>query len=1249
MEARGSLATQSAPIAFGPYRVVNKIGQGGMGLVYEAVHVASGAHVAVKTVRAVKSRALAGLRAEILALKEIHHPGVVRILDEGLKEGLPWYAMELLTGKTLARLNQETWGAKLGILPETVSTLLASDPTVGSPSRTQDAFLDAYPDIDSLPVLEGAALKSVLHLYFRLCQPLGHIHGRGLIHRDLKPTNVFVRPDGLPVLMDFGLVSRTASGLEIGARILGSAPYVSPEAIRGGYVDGRADLYSLGCMLYESLTGRLPFSGDSPAEIVEKHLNDAADPPSRRARGIPRALDDLVLRLLAKRPRDRIGYADELAAALGALGAEEFGKEAASGLAAHHPYRPEMVGREAVIEDLRAARRRAERGEGSITLVGGESGIGKTFLAEEVGRLALRERFFVVRGACTPVTTRPAGHDLRAGPLHPFRPFLQGVADRCREGGDAATERILGPRVALLRHYEPALAALPGAADVPELPVLPPEAAKRRLFELLAETLRRFSDENPTLLVLDDVQWADELSLEFLEYFAAGPLRDQRLLVLATYRSEETEGPIENLAALPGVRAIQLRRLSDRDVSLIAAEMLATAAPPEPIVRFLAARSEGNPFFAAEYLRFAAAEGLVTRTNGTWVMSSSALAEAGLLENLDLPISVKELIERRLKTIAVGERTLVEAAAVLGSSWDGEVAAIVAGTTDAGAERSLKRLQIAHVVEPIGDGKYRFTHDRLRETIYGQIDDRHKKALHLSAVRALETRYSEDEISQHLRELAFHHQVAGQPAEALTYLERAAEQALAKFANVQAVALLKVLLEMVDGARIAVDANRRAGWERRLGDAYHGLGLMAEAEAHLANAVDLLGWPVPRTKARGGITILGQLLQQTSRRLFATHPERAPGEKQRFLEGARAYDRLLQVYYYTGNPVAMFVATLRTLNLAESAGPSPELAAAYSIAHAVAGIMPARGLAELYIGLAGRVLKEVPDAATESYLQLLEGVYRCGVGEWDRARAALEAGRRNADELGFHRRSAEINLGLAYWYFFKGDLDAALVHADAIETEGDAQAKLWRMLMRATIALQGDQTTDDAATLLDAVASAETAGRAEKIWFFALGAYISFSRHRDGDAQTFLARALEAIEAGTPVNLYCVDAYNRAAAVAIGLLERQLPSPTQETATAQVVAGRACRALRSFARVFPVSGPRAWRQEARLAAATGNQPRALRLWARSVADARRLALPLDEALGASALARQLDPADPERLVRPLLAPKATVDDGGRVA
>jgi serine/threonine protein kinase/tetratricopeptide (TPR) repeat protein len=1227
MDHAERVSAQALLISFGPYKAIAKIGQGGMGLVYEAAHVASGERVALKTVSAVKSKALAGLRAEILALKEIHHPGVVRILDEGLAEGLPWYAMELLAGRTVAKLNEETWGQALEGEQETVSTVLALDPAAAQHVRWASPA-EPRPS-DPRPHLPPEKLATVLALYRRLCQPLGHIHGRGLVHRDLKPANVFIRPDGRPVLMDFGLVSRTLTGLEIGTRILGSVPYVSPEAIRGDYVDGRADLYSFGCMLYESLTGRRPFQGRSIAETLEKHLNDVPVPPSVRVRGISAGLDQLVLSLLAKRPRERVGYADELASALHELGAGDAPDDAAGSDSAPHPYRPEIVGRGAVVEDLAASRRRALNGHGSIALVGGESGIGKTYLAEEVARQALRDKFQVITGACTPVGTHLEGRELRAGPLHPFRPFLQAVADRCREGGPAMTERLLGARAGLLRHYEPALAELPGGASAPEPAVLPPEAAKLRLFDFLSETLDRFSRESPTLLVLDDIQWADELSLAFLEHLS-GVIGERRLLLLGTYRAEEAGGRLDRLLTMAGIRGVQLQRLTDKDVAVMASDMLAMASPPAPLVRFLAARSEGNPFFAAEYLRFAVSEGLVSRERETWVMSASALGAGGSLESLDLPTSVRGLIERRLGGVGAPERAVVEAAAVLGKRVDDQVLAAVVGLGSGALEQSLKRLEVLHVLEAVGDGTHRFTHDRLREIIYAEIAAPRLGALHLGAVRALEASYSASEVSQHLRELAYHHRAAGQPMPALRYLERAADQALTKFANAEAAAILEQALKIVGQAPAVVDVDRRVRWERQLGDAYHGLGLMTEAQQHLSTALELLGWPIPRTKARSAVTLTAQLFEQTGRRLIGTPLDRNAAERDRYLEGARAYDRLLQIYYYTGNPLGMFLATLRTLNLAESAGPSPELAAAYSIAHAVAGIMPARGLAELYLRLAGDVLRGVPDAATESYLQLLEGVYRCGLGEWDRALAALEAGVQNANSLGFHRRSDEINLGLAYWYFFRGQLDEALGYADAIQTRGDAQAKLWRLLMRATIAVYGGRIEDAWPEVLGSVAEAETAGRAEKIWFFSVAAYLAFSAGRDDESRRYLETALTAIEAGTPVNLYCAEAYNLAAGVAIGLGERAPAGASSGASVAQ----RAAKALKAFARVFPVARPKALRQAGRLAMAGGREKDALRLYARSRTEARRLALPLDEEIAARALAAGGDTEPRARLAPP---------------
>jgi hypothetical protein len=333
-------------------------------------------------------------------------------------------------------------------------------------------------------------------------------NGHGLVHRDLKPENIFLCSDGTPILVDFGIAGgfSGAAGreaLEAGGQAAESRAYMAPEQIRGGFVDARADLYALGCIAYELLTGQPPFPGQG-LDVLYQHLHERPAPPSRHADGVPTELDALVLRLLEKRPADRLGYAEDVDAALAALGVEGAPPEAP---ARPYLYRPELAGRAGVMEALGAALDGAARGRGGVIHLWGESGAGKTRVALELSAEAARRGFTVVTGAAV---------EVGAVPLHPLRPLLLAVADACREGGAAATDRLLGPRGPVHAGLEPGLRELPGQASRPEPSPLPPPAARARLLAALRDTLRAFASERPVLLLLDDLHWADELSLELL-------------------------------------------------------------------------------------------------------------------------------------------------------------------------------------------------------------------------------------------------------------------------------------------------------------------------------------------------------------------------------------------------------------------------------------------------------------------------------------------------------------------------------------------------------------------------------------------------------------------------------------------------------------------------------------------------------------------------------------------------------------
>ena len=285
----------------GPYRILGTLGRGGMGQVFRGQHRESGQLVALKTVRAPSALHLSSLRREVRALGQVRHPGLVRILDQGVEEGRPWYAMELLHGRTLRDVMAGGGPA----------------PADGEPTLlTGEAPPPARPRAHG--PMELARIAPLLALLRDMCAPLAALHGAGLVHRDLKPENIFVTERGTPVLVDLGIAARFsgASGRESFTsgdelRAIGTRPYMAPEQLGGELVDARTDLYALGVILYECLTGQRPFSSPGPGGVLARHSGQRPLAPSLLAPGLPPELDGLVLRLLeSTEAYRRIGIAE---------------------------------------------------------------------------------------------------------------------------------------------------------------------------------------------------------------------------------------------------------------------------------------------------------------------------------------------------------------------------------------------------------------------------------------------------------------------------------------------------------------------------------------------------------------------------------------------------------------------------------------------------------------------------------------------------------------------------------------------------------------------------------------------------------------------------------------------------------------------------------------------------------------------------------------------------------------------------
>ena len=754
----------------GDYRIVSLLGRGGMGVVHRAVHREDGREVALKMVTEAHPGFVEGIRREIRTLAALKHPGIVEIVEQGVHDGHPWYAMELVEGTTLGT---HVWGLGEGT-SRTVPFVTPTAETFVFP--TSKETLSAHSsDATALRPAAFGRLPEVLSLARDLCETLAYLHGKGIVHRDLKPDNVLVA-DGRPVLVDFGLASLHndpgRESLDLGGKVSGTVFYMSPEQSRGGLVDARSDLYALGVMLFELVTGQLPFTGRSVAGVLRSQRQASPRRPSSLALDVSPALEQLILDLLEKDPARRIGYAEDVAATLEALGVPPRPRRGP------HPrsylYRPPVVGREAELERLRGSIDGLNRRRGGIVLVGGVSGVGKTRLVVEAATWAPQGTIRVVTGECQPVAL--GGSE----PLEALRAALRTMADS-------------GPvppmTAALLAPHILEFGKLPGGEETP--PDLPPGPARLRLVTAVVDLLCERSHRRPSLLLLDDLQWADEVTMDVLKVLAtSGRLEQAPLLVFGTFRSDEEGDDLEELKKV--VEVTDLEKLGSPDVAGMVQGMLSMRQVPDRIVDVIAERSRGLPVNVAELLHLCVSKGLLGKKPGEpWrVTFSGPLAEA------PLPTTAAELLQERLARLPPACREVAEWLATVGQEADEGLLSALIGTEDESTD-AVARLLAHQVLESTGRS-LRFAHQQLRDAVYAGMPEKHAASRHRGVAEAIE-RWAGEAIEPHAADLGRHWERAGEPRRASSFYQQAGLAAIRHRSFEEAARLLEAFRRLTDG------------------------------------------------------------------------------------------------------------------------------------------------------------------------------------------------------------------------------------------------------------------------------------------------------------------------------------------------------------------------------------------------------------------------------------------------------------------
>ncbi|MEX1255963.1 MAG: protein kinase [Dehalococcoidia bacterium] len=681
------------------------------------------------------------------------------------------------------------------------------------------------------------SIAKAIEISEQVCAALEHAHSHAVIHRDLKPGNIWLDADGSAKLGDFGLaVAIDRSRLTREGMMVGTTSYMPPEQAVGGEVTPRSDLYSLGCALYEMVTGRPPFLGDDSVAVISQHINTAPVAPSWHNPEVPTALDLLITQLLAKvpaeRPQDARTVADELRRIRERSTVESVVETRSPAANLRGLAWGQFVGRRQEMEQLKSALESALSGQGTLAMLAGEPGIGKTRLAEEFAVYASLRGAQVLTGRC-----------FEGEVTLPYRPFIEAFRQYIRSRPDAELRGELGdgaPEVAKL--VSEVHQRFP---DIPEAQPLEAEAERLRLYESVSTFIRNAATANPIVLFLDDIHWADKPSLLLMRYLARA-IAGQRVLILGAYRDVELDRthPLSEVMATlrreTPYQRVLLRGLAEEDVlGLLETQESSeeTAAGRRALSAALYKETEGNPFFIREVLSLLVEEGKLVHENGHWVARVSSVSEMGI------PEGVREVVGKRLSRVSESCNRMLTMASTMtgGFTWE-ELKAIA----DVGEAELVELLEEALatqlILERKGDqvGTYDFTHALIRQTLYGELSTPRRVILHRQIGNALEAFYGSN-VDAHLSELAHHfYQAApgGDVDKAIDYATRAGDRAVEQLAYEEASAHYELALQALD---LTDTAGERQRYEllMPLGGAYYRSDLPEKAVPTLEQAVQL--------------------------------------------------------------------------------------------------------------------------------------------------------------------------------------------------------------------------------------------------------------------------------------------------------------------------------------------------------------------------------------------------------------------------
>ena len=1202
--------SQSVAISVGErYRLEQLLGRGGMGSVYRAYDRLTGQRVALKLVPldeeadrpSADDRTPADGRADTPLDREGPSATPARVSRSVHRASslvqtavlAPTMAAELqplqlgpsreirISVRQSKHTSSALW-ARLALAQEFRTLASVRHPHIisvldyGFVSRTQPFFtMELLEDARSLSAAaKGQPLEKQAALLLQLLQALSYLHRYGILHRDLKPANVMVCEDrdGMHIkLLDFGLAVARSHVQSKSGEVLGTLSYMAPELFQGSGPSEATDLFAVGVIAYEMFAQRHPFDSGDDARLIAS-IQDQE--PDWALLHIPPALVSLLRRLLAKQPSSRPSADEAWVALTQAVGIPLEKESVAQRESMLQSAR--FVGREAPLATLRTAMDAARKGEGSVRLLAGESGVGKSRLMEELRVYSLVQGARSARGHAV-----SEGGDVYGVWRGILRTLCLGME---LDELDASVLKSLLPDLDVLLERV-----------IPDAPALNPQAAQLRLLNVIESLVLRQSE--PTLLLLEDLHWADSDSLILLRRLAS-TCRSRPLLILGSYRDDEMP---DSLRELPDCPVLKLPRLTTETITELCRSMLGPHGCTPELVAFLEAETEGNVFFIIEVMRALAEE----------AGNLSLVAFSRLPEHV-LTGGIQSIVQRRLVRLPEDAHPLLRLAAVAGRQLD----LSVLRRFESPIEPWLYLAADAAVLEA-SDQTWRFAHDKIRESLLQQLDPAERQRLHLLLARAIEDAYPGS--APHAAHLAEHYQRGGDQAKAAFYGIEAGVHALGQGATLQAAGLLKQALapqsrpllpkvQIARGYNCLIQAKMALGWIVPCIATYKEF----MAQMALPMAPDLLSMAAA----------VGAML---ARQIRCVPPVARLSDEDRRMRSdiAQATRWGCEAHVWAGQPLQSIYVALRGMDLADELGDTGLRCYFVGILSLLAGLVPLRSLSQELMARANRLLEGLDNPRVELDFRRVAGVRHLNNADWASANQCIDAGlslaRRVGDEYALMFNSS-IRVVVAFRQGDDAVFDAtgAELYKRAQRNQSALFTRVYPLYLGIRALRKGDV---DRAWHLFSEAEVYVQRSKDVIGRILLGGLAALCLLRKGETATALLRVEETTKVMDATSFSNETIFEGVAAIVELHLERWESSAEVERERMERPLRRALAAMRRCAQLFPAVAPRALLWHGRHAFNHGAGRLALRLGEACRDRARTLGMPYDEGLAREWLVR----------------------------